>query len=57
MICRDASFGTCTYNLTLLDCLHGIHKVSTGNLDKIICIFVGFIDLKWVLPVQYLLDS
>jgi len=23
---RDASFGTCTYNLTLLDCLHGIQK-------------------------------
>ena len=25
---RDASFGTCTYNLTLLDCLHGIYKVA-----------------------------
>ncbi len=24
---RDASFGTCTYNLTLLDCLHGVNKV------------------------------
>ena len=25
---RDASFGTCTYNLTLLDCLQGLYKVS-----------------------------
>ncbi|XP_053324798.1 dual specificity protein phosphatase CDC14A isoform X1 [Spea bombifrons] len=23
---RDASIGTCTYNLTILDCLHGIRK-------------------------------
>ncbi|XP_041089291.1 dual specificity protein phosphatase CDC14B isoform X2 [Polyodon spathula] len=23
---RDASFGTCTYNLNILDCLHGVHK-------------------------------
>ncbi|XP_048831990.1 dual specificity protein phosphatase CDC14AB isoform X10 [Brienomyrus brachyistius] len=23
---RDASFGNCTYNLTILDCLQGIHK-------------------------------
>ncbi|XP_077133533.1 dual specificity protein phosphatase CDC14A isoform X1 [Ranitomeya variabilis] len=23
---RDASFGNCTYNLTILDCLHGIRK-------------------------------
>lgn len=28
-IFRDASFGACTYNLTLLDCLHGISKVNT----------------------------
>lgn len=26
--CRDASFGNCTYNLTVLDCLQGIRKVS-----------------------------
>lgn len=24
---RDASFGNCTYNLTILDCLQGIRKV------------------------------
>ncbi|CDQ69636.1 unnamed protein product [Oncorhynchus mykiss] len=24
----DASFGNCTYNLTILDCLQGIRKVS-----------------------------
>lgn len=26
---RDASFGNCTYNLTILDCLQGIRKVIT----------------------------
>lgn len=26
--CRDASFGNCTYNLTILDCLQGIRKVN-----------------------------
>ena len=26
-IYRDASFGNCTYNLTILDCLQGIRKV------------------------------
>lgn len=25
---RDASFGNCTFNLTVLDCLQGIRKVS-----------------------------
>lgn len=25
---RDASFGTCTYNLSLLDVLSGLHKVT-----------------------------
>lgn len=25
--CRDASFGNCTYNLTILDCLQGLRKV------------------------------
>ena len=28
---RDASFGICTYNLTLLDCLLGINKVRDGS--------------------------
>lgn len=25
--CRDASFGTCSFHLTLLDCFHAVHKV------------------------------
>lgn len=25
---RDASFGTCSFHLTLLDCFHAINKVS-----------------------------
>jgi len=25
---RDASFGVCSFNLTLLDTLHGVNKVS-----------------------------
>lgn len=24
---RDASFGTCMYNLNILDCLRAVHKV------------------------------
>ncbi|XP_039260927.2 dual specificity protein phosphatase CDC14A-like [Styela clava] len=31
---RDASFGPCSYNLTLLDCLHAVHKaVMHGFYD------------------------
>ena len=29
---RDASFGPCSYNLTLLDCLHGLNKVWISSL-------------------------
>lgn len=25
---RDASFGTCLYNLNILDCLRAVHKVG-----------------------------
>merc|ERR1739838_168740 len=28
---RDAAFGTCTYNLTILDCLHAIDRALTFN--------------------------
>ncbi|VDI43259.1 cell division cycle 14 [Mytilus galloprovincialis] len=28
---RDASFGACTYNLTLLDCLHGLSKALANG--------------------------
>ena len=27
-VLRDASFGNCTFDLTVLDCLQGIRKVS-----------------------------
>ena len=30
--CRDASIGPSTYNLTVLDCLHGLSKVSLSRL-------------------------
>ena len=33
---RDASFGACTYNLTLLDCLHGLNKVSCEKLHSLV---------------------
>lgn len=26
---RDASFGACSFNLTILDCLNGLYKVCT----------------------------
>ena len=31
-VCRDASFGPSTYNLTLLDCFHGLNKVRLGPM-------------------------
>ena len=37
-VCRDASFGVCTFNLTLLDTLHGVNKVSdqlVGTLQSL----------------------
>lgn len=35
---RDASFGNCTYNLTILDCLQGIRKVITILLAGVITV-------------------
>jgi len=63
---RDASFGQCTYNLTLLDCLHGLKKAIQFNfLD-----FSNFNieeyeyyervengDFNWVLPGKFLAFS
>ncbi|XP_030835966.1 dual specificity protein phosphatase CDC14AB isoform X2 [Strongylocentrotus purpuratus] len=63
---RDASFGACTYNLTLLDCLKGIDKAVThGFLD-----FENFDveeyehyervengDFNWIVPNKYLAFS
>lgn len=36
-VCRDASFGNCTFNLTVLDCLKGIRKVSINHPPLINC--------------------
>ena len=33
---RDASFGVCSFNLTLLDTLHGVNKVSDKYPSSII---------------------
>ncbi|CAB1314190.1 unnamed protein product [Coregonus sp. 'balchen'] len=42
---RDASFGNCTYNLTVLDCLQGIRKrVENG-------------DFNWIVPGKFLAFS
>lgn len=30
---RDASFGNCTYNLTILDCLQGLKKVTQSVFE------------------------
>lgn len=38
MLCfRDASFGTCMYNLNILDCLRAIYKV--GSILRFIYLF------------------
>lgn len=36
IIFRDASFGTCSYNLSLMDVLNGLYKVHkhNNNLNK-----------------------
>ncbi|XP_028269135.1 dual specificity protein phosphatase CDC14B isoform X4 [Parambassis ranga] len=63
---RDASFGTCMYNLNILDCLRGIHKaLQYGWLD-----FSNFDveeyehyeraengDLNWIIPGKFLAFS
>ncbi|XP_068460854.1 dual specificity protein phosphatase CDC14B isoform X1 [Clinocottus analis] len=63
---RDASFGTCMYNLSILDCLRGVHKaLQYGWLD-----FSNFDveeyehyeraengDLNWIIPGKFLAFS
>ncbi|KAM9392190.1 dual specificity protein phosphatase CDC14B isoform 2-T2 [Pholidichthys leucotaenia] len=63
---RDASFGTCMYNLDILDCLRGVHKaLQYGWLD-----FSNFDveeyehyeraengDLNWIIPGKFLAFS
>uniref|UniRef100_A0A3Q3NEA6 protein-tyrosine-phosphatase n=1 Tax=Mastacembelus armatus TaxID=205130 RepID=A0A3Q3NEA6_9TELE len=63
---RDASFGTCMYNLNILDCLHAVHKALQYSwLD-----FSNFDveeyehyeraengDLNWIIPGKFLAFS
>jgi len=60
---RDASFGPCSYNLTLLDCLHGLNKAlvngffnfETFDVDEYEhCEKVENGDFNWILPSKIL---
>jgi len=63
---RDASFGQCTYNLTLLDCLHGLRKAIQFNFLDFAAFDVEEYeyyervengDFNWVLPGKFLAFS
>lgn len=63
---RDASFGHCTYNLTLLDCLHGLQKAIQHNFLDFSTFDVEEYeyyervengDFNWVLPGKFLAFS
>ncbi|KAL5016950.1 hypothetical protein ScPMuIL_006539 [Solemya velum] len=60
---RDASFGACTYNLTLLDCLHGISKALANGFFNFETFDVDEYehyekvengDFNWLLPNKFL---
>ncbi|KAL3311937.1 Dual specificity protein phosphatase cdc14a, partial [Cichlidogyrus casuarinus] len=60
---RDASFGPSTYNLTILDCLHGLQKAYANNFfqfDKFdLHEYEHFEkvengDLSWILPGKFI---
>ncbi|XP_013406750.1 dual specificity protein phosphatase CDC14AB [Lingula anatina] len=60
---RDASFGTCTYNLTLLDCLHGLNKALVNGFFNFETFDVDEYehyekvengDFNWILPDKFL---
>ncbi|ELT93207.1 hypothetical protein CAPTEDRAFT_183824 [Capitella teleta] len=60
---RDASFGASTYNLTLLDCFHGINKALQNGFFNFDSFDVDEYehyekvengDFNWVLPNKYL---
>lgn len=62
----DASFGHCTYNLTLLDCLHGLQKAVQHNFLDFSTFDVEEYeyyervengDFNWVLPGKFLAFS
>ncbi|XP_051231563.1 dual specificity protein phosphatase CDC14AB isoform X2 [Dicentrarchus labrax] len=63
---RDASFGNCTYNLTVLDCLHGIRKAlqhgffdfETFDVDEYEHYErVENGDLNWIVPGKFVAFS
>lgn len=63
---RDASFGTCTYNLTLLDCLHGISKALANGFFNFDSFDVDEYehyervengDLNWIVPEKFMAFS
>ncbi|XP_069126071.1 dual specificity protein phosphatase CDC14AB-like isoform X5 [Argopecten irradians] len=60
---RDASFGACTYNLTLLDCLHGISKALANGFFNFDTFDVDEYehyekvengDFNWIVPNKFL---
>ncbi|XP_059170917.1 dual specificity protein phosphatase CDC14A-like isoform X1 [Physella acuta] len=60
---RDASFGPCSYNLTLLDCLHGLNKALDNGFFNFETFDVDEYehyekvengDLNWILPNKFL---
>lgn len=60
---RDASFGPCSYNLTLLDCLHGLDKAHSNNFFDFETFDVDEYehyekvengDFNWIVPNKFL---
>ncbi|GFO04695.1 dual specificity protein phosphatase cdc14a, partial [Plakobranchus ocellatus] len=60
---RDASFGPCSYNLTLLDCLHGLNKALINGFFNFETFDVEEYehyekvengDFNWILPNKFL---
>ncbi|XP_042191351.1 dual specificity protein phosphatase CDC14AB isoform X2 [Callorhinchus milii] len=63
---RDASFGNCTYNLTILDCLHGINKALQHSFLDYESFDVDEYehyervengDFNWIIPKKFLAFS
>ncbi|XP_064607369.1 dual specificity protein phosphatase CDC14AB-like isoform X3 [Liolophura sinensis] len=60
---RDASFGACCYNLTLLDCLHGLNKALANGFFNFDTFDVDEYehyekvengDFNWIIPNKFL---
>lgn len=63
---RDASFGTCTYNLTVLDCLQGLYKAIINDFFNFDTFDVDEYehyekvengDMNWIIPRKFLAFS